>query len=42
MQNRVKLEPDIFQDPRIRSISWRDLVPVSRREIVTELLLPTA
>jgi fatty acid desaturase len=41
MQNRVKLEPDIFQDPRIRSVCWRDLVPVSRREIVTELLLPT-
>jgi len=32
---------DIFRDPRIRSIPWRDLVAVGRFEIVGELLLPS-
>ena len=31
---------DIFHDPRIRSVPWRDLVPVAQLEIVGELLLP--
>jgi len=31
---------DIFQDPRLRSVMWRDLVPVIRLEILGELLLP--
>jgi fatty acid desaturase len=33
-------EPDIFHDPRLRSVAWRDLLPVSRLEIAWELLLP--
>jgi fatty acid desaturase len=36
------VEPDIFHDPRLRSVPWRDLVPVTRIEIVRELLLPAA
>ncbi|HWE49980.1 MAG TPA: fatty acid desaturase [Bryobacteraceae bacterium] len=31
---------DIYNDPRIRSVAWRDLVPVNRFEIVGEILLP--
>ncbi len=31
---------DIFYDPRLRSLGWRDLVPVNRFEIVRELVLP--
>jgi fatty acid desaturase len=31
---------DIFHDPRLRSVHWRDLVPVTRLEIGGELLLP--
>jgi len=31
---------DIYRDPRIRSIEWHDLVPVSRLEILWELVLP--
>jgi fatty acid desaturase len=34
-------EPDIFRDPRIRSIAWRDLVTVNCRETIAELMLPT-
>lgn len=34
-------EPDIFHDPRLRSVAWRDLAAVSSREIMWELLLPT-
>jgi fatty acid desaturase len=34
-------EPAIFNDPRVRSIAWRDLVSVRRREIFAELLLPS-
>lgn len=34
------MTPQIFRDPRIRSIPWRDLVPVRRHEVVAELLLP--
>jgi fatty acid desaturase len=33
---------DIFADPRIQSIRWRDLWPVSRVEIFRELLLPAS
>lgn len=31
---------DIFHDPRLRTVAWRDLVPVTRPEIVVELLIP--
>lgn len=31
---------DIFHDPRLRTVEWRDLVPVTRLEIVAELLIP--
>jgi fatty acid desaturase len=31
---------DIFHDPRLRSVTWQDLVPVGPLEIVGELLLP--
>lgn len=41
MPNRVELqEPDLFFDPRLRSIAWRDLLPLNGHEIVAELLLP--
>lgn len=33
-------EKDIFHDPRLRSVKWQDLVPVTRLEIIGELLLP--
>jgi fatty acid desaturase len=33
-------ETDIFHDPRLRSVAWKDLAAVSPREIVWELLLP--
>ena len=33
-------EPDIHHDPRIRSIPWRDLMPLRVREIAAELMLP--
>jgi fatty acid desaturase len=33
---------DIFHDPRLRSVMWRDLVSVAPLEIVAELLLPLA
>jgi fatty acid desaturase len=38
----MAVEPahDIFHDPRLRSVMWRDLVSVDRLEIVWELLLP--
>jgi fatty acid desaturase len=35
-------ESHILHDPRIRSVPWRDLVPVRRREVMVELLLPLA
>ncbi len=31
---------DIFHDPRIRSVPWKDLVPVTRWEMTKEPLLP--
>jgi fatty acid desaturase len=31
---------DIFRDPRLRPVKWRDLVSVARLEIAWELLLP--
>ena len=34
-------ESDILHDPRIRSVPWRDLVSVRRREVIVELLLPS-
>ena len=40
IQHEITHQADIFRDPRIRSIPWRDLVAVSGRETVTELLLP--
>ena len=33
---------DIFEDPRIRSVGWRDLRPVTGAEIFRELLLPAS
>ncbi len=33
---------DILRDPRLRSVMWRDLVPVTRFEILWELVLPVA
>src|SRR4051812_47691825 len=35
-----ELMTDIHSDPRIRSVHWRDLVSVSRGEILWELMLP--
>jgi len=32
--------PDIFHDPRLRAVGWRDLVPVTFFEILLEPLLP--
>jgi fatty acid desaturase len=34
--------PGIFDDPRLRTVMWRDLVPVTRLETLGELLLPLA
>ncbi len=31
---------DLLRDRRLRGVAWRDLVPLRRREIVAELLLP--
>ena len=31
---------DIFRDPRLRNVAWRDLVPVTAFEAVAEMLLP--
>lgn len=40
MTTRQELKPAIFQDTRLRVIDWHDLVPVTRAEILYELLLP--
>lgn len=40
MQTTANSAHDIFRDPRLRTVTWRDLVPVSRVEVVLELLLP--
>jgi fatty acid desaturase len=40
MDYEAGVQAPIFQDPRIRSIRWRDLAEVSRHEVVAELLLP--
>jgi fatty acid desaturase len=40
METNAKSTRDIFHDPRLRRVTWRDLVPVTRSEIVSELLLP--
>src|SRR5579862_7589570 len=42
MQPAPEAEPGIFRDPRLSSMAWKDLVPVSRAETVWELLLPAA
>ncbi len=34
--------PDIFHDPRLFVVGWRDLVPVTSFEILREPLLPAA
>jgi len=34
------MKPEILQDPRIRSVEWRDLTHLSSLEIFKELLLP--
>ncbi|MBW3621891.1 MAG: fatty acid desaturase [Armatimonadetes bacterium] len=36
----MKKSPEIQHDPRIRSIEWRNLVPLNRYEVVRELMLP--
>jgi len=33
-------DANIFRDPRIRSIAWRDLIAVRADEVIAELLLP--
>ncbi|MEO8028817.1 MAG: hypothetical protein ABI823_20215, partial [Bryobacteraceae bacterium] len=33
-------EQDIFEDPRLQSVRWRDLVSVTRSEAVLELAWP--
>jgi fatty acid desaturase len=33
-------QKDIFHDPRLRTVEWQDLVPVTQLEIVKELTLP--
>jgi fatty acid desaturase len=33
------MRPEIFQDPRVRSLQWKDLTLLSSTEIVKELLL---
>jgi len=38
----VAPERDIFHDPRLRLVMWRDLVSVTPLEILWELLLPVA
>jgi fatty acid desaturase len=40
MENTAPTTQDIFHDPRIRRVEWRDLVPVTHLEAVEELLLP--
>src|ERR1700674_4481218 len=37
---RSRHERDIFHDPRLRSVEWQDLVPITGLEIFGELLLP--
>jgi fatty acid desaturase len=37
-----KPTPDIFHDPRLRAVGWRDLVRVTSFEILLEPLLPAA
>jgi fatty acid desaturase len=37
-----ELPPDIFHDSRLQTVGWRDLVGVTRIEILIELLLPAA
>ncbi len=31
---------EILHDPRVRAVAWRDLVPLRRRDVLVELLLP--
>jgi fatty acid desaturase len=38
----LKPQADVFADPRIRSVPWRDLVAVRSNEVIAELLLPPA
>lgn len=41
VHNRKPANPvDIFHDQRLRSVQWRDLVRVSRLEVIKELVLP--
>ena len=39
MNERNELRPEILQDPRLRSVQWKDLTVLSPAEIVIELLL---
>lgn len=36
------VRPAVFHDPRLRSVEWRDLVPVRPSEVLAEPLLPAA
>jgi fatty acid desaturase len=40
METTAPPAESIFHDPRVRRVVWRDLVPVTHREAVAELLLP--
>src|SRR5438552_17177074 len=31
---------EILHDPAVRRVVWRDLVPLTRRQVIAELLLP--
>lgn len=44
IESQIDREPprDIFHDLRLRAVGWRDLVPVTRFEILVEPLLPVA
>jgi fatty acid desaturase len=41
MATHLTSERSIHNDPRIRSVPWRDLVTVRGREVITEMLLPS-
>ncbi len=40
LQSTPDAVPKIFHDPRLRSVEWRDLISVTRPEILVELFLP--
>ncbi len=40
METQIESTDNIFRDPRIRGVLWQDLVKVTHREVVLELMLP--